>query len=58
MKTKKMEHILQFVDKNIKFKSEFRGRIRRANVKTKRSNMSKTVKNTGIKKMSVTYFIL
>lgn len=46
MKTKKMEHILQFVDKNIKFKSEFRGRRRRANVKTKRSNMSKTAKNT------------
>ena len=41
MKTKKMESVLQFVDKNMKFKSEFRGRRR---VTSKRTSMSKTVK--------------
>ena len=44
MKTKKMENILQFVDKNIKFKSEVRGR---RCVTSKRSSMPKTVKNRG-----------
>ena len=28
MKTKKMQNILKFVDKNLKFKSEFRGKRR------------------------------
>ena len=44
MKTKKMENILQFVDKNMKFKSEVRGKRR---VTSKRSSVSKTVKNKG-----------
>jgi hypothetical protein len=42
MKTKKMENILQFVDKNMKFKSEIRGKRR---VTSKRTYMSKTLKN-------------
>ena len=42
MKTKKMENILQFVDKNMKFKSEVRGR---RSVTSKRTYMSKTLKN-------------
>ena len=41
MKTKKMENILQFVDKNMKFKSEIRGR---RPITSKRTHMSKTVK--------------
>ena len=44
MKTKKMENILKFVDKNMKFKSEVRGKRR---VTSKRSSVSKTVKNKG-----------
>ena len=42
MKTKKMENILKFVDKNMKFKSEFRGKRRTT---SKQSSTSKTIKN-------------
>ena len=45
MKTKKMEHILKFVDKNLKFKSEFRGKRRASASSSKRSIASKTIKN-------------
>jgi hypothetical protein len=45
MKTKKIQNILKFVDKNLKFKSEFRGKRRSSASSSTRSSASKTIKN-------------
>jgi hypothetical protein len=44
MKTKKIQNILKFVDKNLKFKSEFRGKRRASASSSTRSSVSKTIK--------------
>ena len=44
MKTKKIQNILKFVDKNLKFKSEFRGKRRASALPSTRSSVSKTIK--------------
>jgi len=43
MKTKKIQNILKFVDKNLKFKSEFRGKRRASALSSSRSSVSKTI---------------
>ncbi len=54
MKTKKMENILKFVDKNLKFKSEFRGKRRSSKTikyKSKKSS-SRRSKNKKIENLA------